>query len=179
VLAAPWLLFLSCASTAPPGSPGAQGTLNAAAPPAPEGDESRQPPDGAKRLPSSIVCEPAPPCEDCLTFKGDKAAHVGSLDKEVIRPIIRSHVPEVKACYDAVTATHPAAAGKVMIKFGITASGRVATSCLESSELHDPSVEGCIVDLPFSWTFPKPDGGGWVLVSYPFVFTRAEQADQH
>jgi hypothetical protein len=170
VLAVPCLLFLSCAATATHGSPGPQGSLSPAALPSPEGDDARLPPDGAKRLPSSIDCEPEPPCEDCLVFKGEKARHVGILDKEVIRPIIRSHVPEVRACYNALLATHPDAAGKVMIKFGITASGSVATSCLVSSELHDQSVEGCIVDLPFSWTFPKPDGGGWVLVSYPFVF---------
>jgi len=37
-------------------------------------------------------CAPEPPCEGCLTYKGDQAPKVGSLDKEVIRAVILSHV---------------------------------------------------------------------------------------
>jgi hypothetical protein len=169
----PWLLLVSCASTAPHGSAGAQSSLGASAAAWPAGNEDLAP-DGANRLPSSIDCEPEPPCEECLRFKGESALHIGVLDKEVIRSIILRHVPEVKACYDAVAAGHPDAKGRLMVEFGITASGGVATSCLVSSELHDQYIERCVIDLPFSWTFPKPEGGGWVLVSYPFVFDRPQ-----
>jgi len=78
----------------------------------------------------------------------------------------------VKTCYDAALAERPTAKGKLMIKFGVDGFGRVRTSCLVSSELREVHVERCMVDLPLGWTFPKPEGGGWVVVSYPFVFKR-------
>ena len=169
---APWLLFVGCAATAPHGAPGPQSALRTAAVAPPVGDENLVP-DGANRLASSLDCEPQPPCEHCLLFKGAKALRDGSLDKQAIRSVVGSNLSKVRACYDAAAAANPDGRGRVMVRFGITPSGRVATSCLVSSELHDPSVERCVVDLPFGWSFPKPDGGGWVVVSYPFVFDRA------
>jgi hypothetical protein len=136
-------------------------------------DNDSTPPAGSKRLPSSIACEPEPACVDCDVATGEAAPpHAGSLDKEVIRGIIVGHESEAKTCYDAVADTHPSAAGNLRLKFGVAPSGRVATSCLVSSELHDEVVERCMVDLPLRWTFPAPQGGGWVVVSYPYVFSR-------
>lgn len=135
-------------------------------------DRPVPPPPGSKRLSSSIICEPEPPCPDCVTETGEKARRIGSLDKEVIRGVIRGHLGEVKACYDTVWTTHPDAQGRMMVRLGIAPSGSVETSCLVSSSLNDSSVELCVVDDLLRWTFPRPDGGGWVIVSYPFVFTR-------
>jgi hypothetical protein len=164
-------VFAACRLLAGCASAPSRTAPTAAASPAAEQDPAT-PPDGASRLPASIDCEPRPPCEGCLTYQGVAARHVGSLDKEDIRGVIRSHLLDVKACYDAVETTHPSAAGQMMVRFGIDASGGVRTSCLVSSELHDTRVERCVVDLPLAWRFPQPQGGGWVVVSYPFVFTR-------
>lgn len=158
--------FGACASTTP-------GRAPTDAPGADAVDDVTTPPEGSKRLPSSIACEPQPPCVGCrVTTGGAAPRYAGSLDKEVIRAVILSHTADAKACYDAVTEAHPEAAGKLMVKFGIAPSGRVVTSCLESSALRDAVVERCMVDLPLGWTFPAPQGGGWVVVSYPYVFTR-------
>jgi hypothetical protein len=163
--ALPFLLvfpFLGCAASAPRGA----GPASGAEAPAP-------PPQGSKRLPASLDCEPEAPCgADCVTTHGEASRGQGSLDKEVIRQVIRSHVADVQACYDTIALTHSAAVGRMMVRFGIAPSGGVETTCLVSSELNDASVERCVVDLPLAWKFPKPDGGGWVVVSYPFVFTR-------
>jgi hypothetical protein len=35
------------------------------------------------------------------------------------------------------------------------------------------AVEGCMVQAVRRWQFPAPDGGGLVLVSYPFVLAPA------
>jgi hypothetical protein len=141
-------------------------------PPAP-GPSSEPPPQGSRRLPSSINCEAQPPCaEDCVTATGEKARRLGSLDKEDIRQVIRAQVSQMQDCYDAIGALNPDAAGKVTVRFGIAPSGAVETSCLVSSELGDPSADRCIIDRPLAWKFPKPEGGGWVVVTYPFVFTR-------
>jgi hypothetical protein len=78
----------------------------------------------------------------------------------------------VKQCYDAVVTIHPTAAGKMTVRFGITSSGWVATSCLVDSELNAASVDLCVLDRLRAWKFPQPDGGGWVIVTYPFDFSR-------
>jgi hypothetical protein len=165
--ALPLAIVASCATGAQSsGRPAASSGASTGEMPAP-------PPQGSKRLPSSVDCEPQPPCaEDCVTAYGEKGRRLGSLDKEVIRDVVRSHLSEAKACYDAITFTHGDAAGKVMVRFGIAPSGGVETSCLVSSALNDPSVDRCVVDLPLTWRFPKPEGGGWVVVSYPFIFFR-------
>ena len=158
-----FVLAAGCAASAPPPAPHA-----APAAVAPEG-----PPEGSKRLPASIRCEPEPPCAgDCVAAQGEAGRRLGSLDKEDIRKVIRAHVDEARSCYDAIATTKPAAVGKVMVRFGIAPSGAVETSCLVSSELDDESVDRCLLDMTHAWRFPKPEGGGWVVVSYPFVFTR-------
>ncbi|HXJ21205.1 MAG TPA: AgmX/PglI C-terminal domain-containing protein [Polyangia bacterium] len=162
--------FGGCASTGP-------GPRAVVPPAAGETDvDPTRPPAGSKRLPSSIACEPTPPCTDCkLATGGAQPSPSGSLDKEVIRSIIRSHLAQARACYDAVAQTDPAAAGMLKLTFGIAPSGQVATSCLESSQLRDAVVERCMADIPLSWTFPPPEGGGWVVVTYPYLFTRDDQ----
>ena len=89
-----------------------------------------------------------------MTETGERARRIGSLDKEVVRGVILGHVGEVQACYDTVWATHPEAQGRMMVRFGIAASGAVETSCLVSSSLNDSSVELCVVEDLLRWIFP-------------------------
>ena len=46
-------------------------------------------------------------------------------------------------------------------------------SVLQNSTMGNARVENCIVQAVRRWEFPKPLGGGIVIVSYPFVFTPA------
>ena len=94
----------------------------------------------------------------------------GSLDKEVIRGVIRSHVDDVQRCYQSELAETPDLFGKIMVRFTITASGKVSESAVESSTMRNALVETCTVAAVRRWGFPKPEGGGIVIVSYPFVF---------
>jgi metallo-beta-lactamase class B len=97
----------------------------------------------------------------------------GSLDKEIIRRIIRRHVDEVKACYEPQLALKPGLAGRIMVQFTIAASGQVVSSVLQHSTMANEEVERCTVAAVRSWQFPKPIGGGVVIVSYPFVLSPA------
>jgi TonB family protein len=133
------------------------------------------PPIGTGRLPSSLACEPEPPLPcgaECVTATGEAARHIGSLDKEVIRAVVRAHLDEVRECYDAIGLTQPSARGRLAIKFGISPSGAVQTSCLVSSDLGAPPVDACVLERVLNWRFPAPEGGGWVIVTYPFTFER-------
>jgi len=95
----------------------------------------------------------------------------GSLDKEIIRRIIRRHVNEVKYCYQQELTNHPSLGGRVVVQFTIAASGQVIASVLQNSTLGNARVESCIVQAVRRWEFPYPLGGGLVIVSYPFVLT--------
>ena len=63
--------------------------------------------------------------------------------------------------------------GRIMVQFTIAASGHVIASVLQNSTMSNARVENCTVQAVRRWEFPKPLGGGIVIVSYPFVLTPA------
>jgi metallo-beta-lactamase class B len=95
----------------------------------------------------------------------------GSLDKEVVRRIIRRHINEVKYCYEKRLFQQPELFGKIMVRFTVDATGAVIKAEPESSTLDDAPVEACIVQAVRRWEFPKPLDGGTVTFTYPFVLT--------
>jgi hypothetical protein len=92
----------------------------------------------------------------------------GSLDKDTIRRIVHRHLNEVKFCYESALAKSPDLSGRVSIRFMITGTGAVQMSAVADSTLADPAVAGCIAAAVRRWAFPAPDGGGVVVVTYPF-----------
>jgi hypothetical protein len=96
----------------------------------------------------------------------------GSLSKELIRRIVGQHLHEVRGCYEQALIARPDLEGRVAIKFVISASGAVQTALLESSELADARVGLCIAASVRRWTFPAPEGGGLVVVTYPFLLSQ-------
>ena len=95
----------------------------------------------------------------------------GTLDKEVIRGVIRSHIDEVKQCYEQELPLQPGLRGRIMVQFTIAASGQVIASVLQNSTMGNARVENCTVQAVRRWEFPHPPGGSLVIVSYPFVLT--------
>ena len=45
----------------------------------------------------------------------------------------------------------------------------VQTAALAASTISNGKVEQCVVEAVRRWTFPSPEGGGIVVVTYPFV----------
>lgn len=97
----------------------------------------------------------------------------GSLDKEIIRRIVRRHLNEVKFCYEEELTRHPALAGRIVVQFMIARNGQVLSSLLQSSSMKNAAVERCTVQAVRRWEFPAPQGGGLVTVTYPFSLTPA------
>jgi len=97
----------------------------------------------------------------------------GSLSKEVIRRVIQRHINEVRFCYEQELNQRPDIAGRVQVKFIISPSGAVQAANVENSTLGAARAEQCIAQAVRRWTFPAPDGGGIVVVSYPFVLEAA------
>ena len=75
----------------------------------------------------------------------------------MIRAEIRSHLAEVRVCYDAIAFTQAEAKGTMRIKLGISPSGAVQSSCLVSSD-GAASVDACVLERALTWTFPRPTG---------------------
>jgi hypothetical protein len=94
----------------------------------------------------------------------------GSLDKEIIRTVIKAHINEVKTCYEFGLARRPEIAGRLEAVFTIGDTGKVVSASVENSTLGDPDVAACIAKEVGRWVFPAPTGEGIVVVRYPFTF---------
>jgi len=102
------------------------------------------------------------------TVRGAKMEITGALDKDLIRRVIRSHINEVRACYNQGLARNPSLSGRVEVSFSIGGTGRVMTSGIGESSVKDKQVDACIAKAVKRWKFPRPRNGGNVMVSYPF-----------
>jgi TonB family protein len=105
---------------------------------------------------------------------GELPSIKGSIDKEKVRAVIESYLDQVKECYRLAVERRPNAAGRVVVRFTIAATGRVAKAGIESTTLNDAATEACLTKAIYHWKFPPPRSGGVVVVSYPFVFKPAE-----
>ena len=113
---------------------------------------------------------------------GDKQARVpklvpgnpqvkGSLDKEIIRRVVRQHRNEIRYCYEKELQKNPKLSGTVQVKFTISGTGSVISALPSSSTLKNNKVEQCMTSKIRRWVFPEPKGGGIVVVNYPFNFS--------
>ena len=98
-----------------------------------------------------------------------KANVKGAIDKDVIRRIVRSHINEVRHCYNQGLTRNPNLKGRVKIQFTIGPTGKVPVAVVQESTIKDRAVANCIAKAVRRWKFPKPRGGGNVVVSYPFL----------
>ncbi len=98
-----------------------------------------------------------------------KAQVKGSLDKDIIRRIVRAHINEVRYCYNQGLARDPNLKGRVAVQFTIGPTGKVPVAVVAQSSLKDKNVANCVAKAVKRWKFPKPPGGGNAVVTYPFV----------
>jgi hypothetical protein len=94
----------------------------------------------------------------------------GSLDKEIIRRVVRRNESQVRFCYEQGLHANPDLKGRVEIKFLIAPTGAVQNSVVAKTEIGNP-VAQCIANAVRRWTFPSPEGGGIVSVTYPWTFS--------
>jgi biopolymer transport protein ExbD len=102
---------------------------------------------------------------------GGEVIILGALDKSLVDATVRRHLNQIKYCYVRELKSQPGLAGKVVVKFVIAKDGSVSSATTKSSTMRNPTVEGCINGRFMRFQFPKPKGGGIVIVSYPFLFS--------
>ncbi len=121
----------------------------------------------------------APDCASVIAGCGGTRSLVtgcdvrGSLDKELIRRVVRRHVNEVRYCYVKELQSHPALEGRVRVQFTVLPGGEVGAATVAESTVGHARLEGCVASAVRRWHFPRPRGGGLTVVSYPFVFHAA------
>jgi Ca-activated chloride channel family protein len=93
------------------------------------------------------------------------------IDKDVIRRIIRAHTNEVRHCYNVALTKDPSVKGRVAIEFTIGADGKIEKAIVHDNTTGDATLGSCIAKCVELWTFPKPQGGGTVTVTYPFLLS--------
>lgn len=102
--------------------------------------------------------------------QADGGAVVGRLSKAKIGGIIRSQLRRFVDCYALLLAKGGSQTGVVKVRFVIAPTGEVSEATITESELRHPRTESCLVDTMRSLEFPPPQGGGSVVVIYPFTF---------
>ena len=98
---------------------------------------------------------------------------MGSLDKELIRQVIHRNRGQIRFCYESQLNRFPKLNGKVAVKFVIKEDGTVSSSTVAQSTAGNAELESCVAGRVRTWQFPKPKGGGMVVVTYPFIFKQS------
>jgi TonB family protein len=114
---------------------------------------------------------PTPP----MTFDASIPPKTGILSKQVIRRVVHEHLDEVRLCYEQELASRPILAGWVDVSFVISESGAVQSAEVTESTFGEPNVEQCIAQAVRKWAFPATEGGGIVIVTYPFELSPGQE----
>lgn len=88
-----------------------------------------------------------------------------------IRSAVSAISADLQQCYLAGTFKDSELAGTVQVSFTIEPSGRVSSAVDSGSDLADPEVVECILDLFASLSF-RPGGQNPTEVTYPIRFAR-------
>lgn len=92
----------------------------------------------------------------------------GQLDRDIVRRIVRAHMKEVRACFDAALARDSALSGRISVDFVIRGDGDVKSATIGEGDITDAALGACMTKAVKRWRFPKSRDGGEVKVSYPF-----------
>ncbi len=94
----------------------------------------------------------------------------GRLDPKLIKNVIQENREGIRGCYERELQKHHTLSGTIKTHFIIGVNGSVTLATVKESTLHNRAVEDCIAHELEKMTFPKPAGGGVVIVNYPFMF---------
>lgn len=98
---------------------------------------------------------------------------VTGMPPELIRAVIHENRNAFRYCYERALQAHHDLQGVAKVQFVIGPAGTVLSAAIKDSTLGDESVDQCLLTRMRALQFPKPPGGGVVIVNYPFVFRSA------
>jgi outer membrane biosynthesis protein TonB len=94
------------------------------------------------------------------------------MDPDVIRRILREHIPQFRYCYQKELDRKAGrdVSGTIGLIFTIGASGSVSKAGVDQTSGLPGNVKKCVVRVLKGIRFPRPLGGGKVDVKQPFNF---------
>jgi TonB family protein len=98
----------------------------------------------------------------------------GSLDNAIIRRITQEHIAQARACYERELLRSPGLEGRVDVKYVINGDGHVTQAQIADASMKNEHLEKCLSLTTKSWVFPKPKGGGNVIVQQRYIFELAQ-----
>jgi len=103
------------------------------------------------------------------TVSAGSPGQTAALDRDTIRRSVRRNIQKIHQCYDKELVSNPSLSGRVDVRFVVSGSGNV----VQSSGSGMPPVDSCVAQVIAGIQFPAPQGGGVVVVNYPFIFNRS------
>lgn len=67
---------------------------------------------------------------------------------------------------------------RLVTRFVVSPVGKVQQASLLRTNLPEPALEACMLDVVRAFVFPVPEGDGIVRVTYPFVFEAPPEAPE-
>jgi Ca-activated chloride channel family protein len=107
---------------------------------------------------------------------GRSVAHgrvMGSMSKSSIQSVIRKNVSKVNRVYERHLLKDPGLRGKIVVAFVVGPKGTVTSARITYSTIKSLEMQAEILEVIKSLKFSKPQGGGSIQVSYPFIFHSA------
>ena len=106
---------------------------------------------------------------------GDLPVIMGALDRSDIDAYIRRNLAKIVLCYEKELNKDPKVEGRIIVNFIVSATGDVSSAKVHKSNVANLQLETCVVEQIKKIKFPKPKGGGIVIVNYPFVFKNGDK----
>lgn len=95
----------------------------------------------------------------------------GYLPRDVIQKVVRDNHGAFRKCYEGGLQRDATLEGLVLVRFVIDPEGRVSDATLDDrTTMPDGAVNTCMLQHYQTLVFPKPTGGGSVVVAYPIRF---------
>jgi len=99
-----------------------------------------------------------------------QAVIMGALSRETIFKLIDEFKDDYKKCYEIGLKQDSYLQGEVTVNFVLSGEGKVINSKIQKTTMKNENVQNCVMERIKNIKFPAPEGGGIVIVNYPFVF---------
>jgi TonB family protein len=108
--------------------------------------------------PSAGAQVPTPPPASPPAERGPDAGAPpdAPFGQEAVWTVVRSHEPDLKACYESRLAEGKDVRGEVVVSFVIALDGLPEKPRVKKSTLGDKTVEECVLRAVRRWSFPRP-----------------------
>ncbi len=105
-------------------------------------------------------------------FTSTKTVVLGSIDPDILRRLLREHIPQFRYCYQEELGRNKNLKGILDLDFTINKNGKIsAADVVAKNGKFSSAGVGCIKSVLKRIPFPKPKGGGYVEVRQPLNFS--------